>query len=384
MRSARLQVLLVLRIAIPALLLSSLSTTSYAAISARTVAPLYQLPSEIRALASDPESLALVGESIHLVPRGADTFEEARSISSSARLFTDVVSYKESFFAVGVAESALVTKRELPAGLLNPDSITVTDSDQIPLGLTRLVISQFTAISESATELIYDFDRPLIPASILVTNDRIGVVGSIASDQGRQGFLALVARENNAISFFTFGNSGTVITSLANFSTLYGSSDERLAGSDRRGIRDGVIFYLDKKSALTRVIRSFQTSSEREWSKVSSSHLAVGSATKGKVSEVAITKFTSRGEPSWFFRLPGREPSLTGSTVGMITTKKIPGISNFVPKASNALFISLDTKKKGAFRSALSIPARNVKDMSEGFALIVDREGRTQLIPLSF
>ena len=157
-----------------------------------------------------------------------------------------------------------------------------------------------------------------------------------------------------------------------------------MAGSDRRGIRDGVILYLDKKSVVTRVVRSFQASTEREWSGVSSSHLAVGSAIRGKASEVAITKFTSKGEPSWFFRLPGREPAINGSTVGMTTSKKIPGISNFAPKTSTALFISLDLKKKGAIRAALTTPARNVKDMSADFALIVDREGRTQVIPLSF
>ena len=373
-----------------ALLLSSLffsafiPSISYAAITAKKVPPLFQVPSDIRAISSDQQSFALVGDSIHLLPRQARSFDEARTISSSAKLFTDVTSSKSDFFAVGVAESAVVISRELPTEVLNPDSITVAAKSEIPVGLTRLVISQFSIRSETATETIYDLDRPLIPAEILVTSDRIGVVGSVASDLGRQGFLALISRSSGEFSFFTFGSSGTSINSLANLSTLYGMSDERLAGSDRRGLRDGVIFYLDKRSTLTRVIRSFQASTAREWSKVSSSHLAVGSAVRGKTSEVAVTKFTAKGEPSWFFRLPGREGSLSGSTVGMITTQKIPGISNFAPRAPAAIFISLDMKKKGAFRGALSIPARTLKDMNDGLALVVDREGLTQVIPLSF
>jgi len=366
-----------------ALLFALLPSQGHAAITAKRVTALFEVPSTVRAIAATKTSIALVGESINLLPQSARSFDDARELESEALLFTDVTTTTQGFLAVGIAESSVVTSTALPSNLINPDSIPAGSSTERTLGSTRLVVTEFTEAGEITKESIFDLDDPLIPASVLVTSDRIVIVGTIASEVGTQGFLASIGRDHGAFALTRYGVSGTSINALANPRTLYGSSDERLAGTNRRGSRDGVIFYLDSGSQLTRVVRSFQASTERSWSAVNTSHLAVGSAIRGENVEVAVTKFNAKGEPSWFFRLPGADPHLRGTTLAFVTKKRIDGISNFAPKSATALFVVLDTKKNGAFRSAVSIPARDIKDLTEGFALIVDRDGRSQLVPLA-
>ncbi len=371
-----------LRLILLSLLLLLLPEQAHGAIAAKRINPIMELPTDIRALASNQEVIALVGEGIYLLPRSASSFDEALSVESKANLFTDVITSGESFIAIGVAESSVVTSKVMPEKVINPDSIPVTSGTEKSVGLTRLVLTEFLATGQVVKESFFEFERPLVPATLLATSSTIAVVGTIASEKGYQGFLSLINRQSGEFSLHLYGSSSTTINALANTKTLYGSSSERLLSSDRRGISDGVIFYLDNSSKLTRVVRSFQASSEREWISVGSSHLAVGPVVRGNASEVAITKFTTKGEPSWFFRLPGSDPRLFGTMVGFITNKRVDGIANFSPKGATALFLTLDMKKKGAFRSAVAIGARSIKDISGTYALIVDRESRSQLVAL--
>lgn len=372
-----------IRLILLALLLTLIPNQAIAAISAERLTPIMEVPSEIRSLAINGESVALVGNGIHLLSRSATSFDGAERVESKAQLFMKVAPSPEGFIAVGIAESSIATSSELPEDLINPDSISLDTQVVQSLGLTQLVIAEFRADATMVKESLFDLGRPLVPSSLLLTNERISVVGSISSDKGVQGFLANIEREDDAISLHTFGSGDTNINALATSRILYGSSSDQLAGTNRRGLRDGVIFYLDKNSKLTRVVRSFQASTSRDWSSVTSSHLAVGNVLIGNKREVAVTKFTSKGEPSWFFRVPGSDPHLSGSTLALMANRKVEGISNFTPRALTALFITLDTKKKGAFRSASVISARSIKDIAPGLALIVDRSGRSQLVPFT-
>ena len=373
----------IIRLVLLVLLFVLLPEQAIAAVTAERLSASIEVPNEIRSLATNGETVALVGDRIHLISRNATSFEDAKTVESKGRLFTKVISTPTGFIAVGIAESSVATSSELPTDLINPDSIPIDTQVVQSLGLTKLVVTQFTSDATLIKESLFDLGRPLVPNSLLLTNDRITVVGNISSEKGIQGFLINIARENDAFSLHTFGSGDTNINALATPRILYGSSSEQLVGSNRRGLRDGVIFYLDDNAKLTRVVRSFQASASREWSSVSSSHLAVGNVMVGSKREVAVTKFTSKGEPSWFLRVPGSDPHLAGTTLALMTNKKVEGITNFTPRRSTALFITLDTKKKGAFRSASMIPARSIKDFAPGLALIVDRSGRSQLVPFT-
>lgn len=371
------------RLSLLALFLSLLPDQALAALSPERLNATIEVPGDIRSIATNGEMIALVGNGINVLAKGSTTFDGARSVESKGRLFTKVISTSEGFIAVGIAESTVATSSELPTNLVNPDSIPVDTQVVQSLGLTKLVITEFTTDATVIKESFFDMGRPLVPNSVLVTSERISVVGILSSEKGIQGFIANIGREDGALALQTFGSSDTHLNALATPRILYGSSSEQLAGSNRRGVRDGVILYLDNNAKLVRVVRSFQASASREWNTVNGSHLAVGNVQIGSKREVAVTKFTSKGEPSWFLRVPGSDPHLSGSTLAFITNKKVEGIANFTPRTSTALLITLDTKKKGAFRSASVISARSIKDIAPGLLLIVDRSGRSQLVPFT-
>ncbi len=377
----------VLRVSLALALSLLLPATSHAEIEVKRLAPQLQLDGGIRAIATTSDVIALAGEKIRVISKGATDLTSALTLTgSSARLFTDLTWHQGRFFAVGIAESSTVASITTPPNLINPDSITIGAGAAQSQGLTRLVLLEFSTAGVVLKESIFDSDRPLLPRTVRIFGDRIAIVGSIASATGVQGFLATVDLSGKYLSFTTYGDASTEITSLANLRTLYGGSSERLAGSNRQGISDGVILYLDGEGKLSRVVRSFLASSERSWEEVSTSHLAVGPVKRSGGEEVAITKFSSSGAPQWFVRYPGSDPHLSQRTVGLITTKKLAGIARITPSGKNALFLEYDAKslsKKATIKSVRSIPARSIIDLNDGYAVIIDREGRSQLIPLA-
>ena len=349
-----------------------------------------ELSSQTRALALTSDAIALAGDSITVLSRENPDLASAVTLTTpNARLFTDLVALDGRFFAVGIGESrsALSATSSTPSGeVINPDSITVPATSESGEGLTRLVLIEFTATGEVTRESIYESDLPLIPVAIKVFGDSVAIVGSIVSERGVQGFLASTDLELNFLRFDRFGDESTIIRSLASLRALYGSSSERLVGSERRSVQDGVILYLDGSGAPTRVVRSFLSSSQRSWNHVSTAHLAVGEVKRGGSEEVAITKFSSKGSPQWNTRFPGSDGHLDRRTLGLITSKKLDGIARITPKGKNAVFIEYASKglsKRGAIARVASIPARNIVDMANGYAVIVDREGRFQLVPLA-
>lgn len=353
--------------------------------------PQLALTSDIRAVAATEEVIALGGLGITIINREARDLTDAIALTSiSARLITDLISHEGRFFAVGVAESITTTTSSPPINLINPDSVTVDGSSEQSFGLARLALIEFSSTGEVRWESLFDAPTPLVPRSLKVIGDRIGIVGSIASERGVQGFLAISDLSGGWQSFERYGDASTEINSLANLRVLYGMSGERLAGSPVRGRQDGVIFYLDTSQKLNRVVRSFLSSSERSWQSASSAHLAIGPVTRVGAEEVAITKFSSTGVPQWFIRYPGRDPHLFERTVGFITNKRLTGLSTMAGmkgiKGNNAIFIDYGARafnKRSSITRVSTIAARSLIDMGGGYALINDLQGRTQLVSLA-
>jgi len=129
------------------------------------------------------------------------------------------------------------------------------------------------------------------------------------------------------------------------------------------------------------VVRSYATGAKREWSDVSSDHLAVGTLTKGNLTEVAITDFDSQGKPEWSTRIPGQMALVEGRVVGVITKARIKALPGFVAKSNHALFLRFD--KKGIIKSASSVPATSIVDIFQDHALVKVKTGATELISFS-
>lgn len=372
-----------------ACLLALAPVSAAAEVAVARLASVAEISSQTRALAVSSDAIALAGDSITILSLESPDPMAAVSLSTpNARLFTDLFAFEGRFFAVGIGESqsASSSSSTNSSGVINPDSITVPGSDGTAEGLTRLILIEFNRAGEVIKESIYESDLPLIPLSIKVFGTSVAIVGSIVSSQGVQGFLATTDPQLNFLTFDRFGNDSTIIRSLASLRALYGSSSERLVGSDRRSARDGVIIYLNPAGEPNRVVRSFLSSSQRSWNYVSSAHLAVGEVKRGESEEVAITKFSPQGSPQWNTRFSASDGHLDLRTLGLITSKKLDGISRIAPKGKNAVFIeyaSKGLKKRGTIARVGSIPARNIVDMANGYAVIVDREGRFQLVPLA-
>jgi hypothetical protein len=358
-----------------------------AEVTAKRLVSVAEISNGTRAVAVTSDVIALAGDSITILSRSnPDPVDQILVGPTSARLFTDITTSDSRLFAIGIGESRTALSMVPPSNIINPDSITVPGSEQSARGLTRLVLVEFTPTGEVVKESIFESDLPLIPVSLKVFGSTIAIVGTVVSERGVRGFLATTDLTLNYLTFNRYGEESTIINSLASPRALYGSSGERLAGSDRRGITDGVIFYLDGSGNLTRVVRSFLASSERSWGDVSAAHLAVGEVKRSGATEVAITKFSPEGSPQWFTRFAGSDGHLDLRTLGLITSKKLAGVARISPKGKNAVFIEYAAKglnKRGTIARVVSIPAAKIIDMADGYAVIVDRGGLFQLVPLA-
>lgn len=375
--------LLLSRISI--LLLSSLLFGSSigdatAALTIKKLEPLAEIGAGYQSLALTSTHFALVGEGIEIRDRLSGVSVVVQE-SSTNTYFTDVTTASESFIAVGISESSVITARDQVEGAINPDSVTVTSEDKSQVGLTRLVIVEFTSSGDITRSSFFDNEKPLLPRSIHLFGDQIVIVGEMATDRGIQGFMASRNINGGDFRLSKFGEASTSIFSAANSRTLYGSSEESLAGSKRQGVRDGVIIYTDKTGKSLKVVRSYATGAKREWSDVSPDHLAVGTLTKGNLSEVAITDFDSQGKPEWSTRIPGQMALVEGRVVGVITKARIKALPGFVAKSNHALFLRFD--KKGTIKSASSIPATSIIDIFQDHALVKVKTGATELISFS-
>lgn len=362
------------------LLLSSSRDGALASITVKKLLPITEIAAGYQSLALTPTNIALVGDGIEVRDRLTGVILVVQE-SSPSTLFTDVTTSSGSFIAVGIAESSAVTLRDPSDGAINPDSITVMNEERRTVGLTRLIIIEFSGTGQVTKTTFFESDKPLLPRSIQLFGGQIVVVGDVASDRGYQGFMLTRSLLGDEFRMSKFGEISTSIFSAANSRTLYGSSEENLVESEKQGKRDGVIIYLDKNRKAVRVVRSFAAGAKRQWSDVSPAHLAVGTLIRGNTSEVAITDFDGQGKPEWSTRIPGIMGLVEGRVVGLITNAQIKELPGFKAKSNQALFLGFD--KKGTIKSASSIPAISIIDIFQDHALVEVKSGATQLISFS-
>ena len=151
----------------------------------------------------------------------------------------------------------------------------------------------------------------------------------------------------------------TVVRNSDGTSSIYGSSAETLAGKKLAGIRDGVLIKVSKTGSINSLVRSSALKASRSWISGDSSYLVSGPVITGKVTETAITKFTSAFAPSWTLRLPSVGPSTTltangNSYLAFTSRSAIAGISGWKPNQPSLLVLTFDSK--GVIKAATALP----------------------------
>ncbi|MFM6841997.1 MAG: hypothetical protein ACKOVI_06250 [Candidatus Planktophila sp.] len=244
-------------------------------------------------------------------------------------------------------------------GVDNPDQVTIDAPTDLRPDLSQLALWKISSSGElSATYLAPQKTIPLI-SSLSATNSGISIVGAIDA----KPFIVTSTTSGIFGKLVVLGSSktefNTVVRNSDGTSSIYGSSAETLAGKKLAGIRDGVLIKVSKSGAITSLVRSSALKASRSWISGDSSYLVSGPVITGKVTETAITKFTSAFSPSWTLRLPSIGPSTTltangNSYLAFTSRSAIAGISGWRPNQPSLLLLTFDSK--GVLKAATALP----------------------------
>lgn len=265
-----------------------------------------------------------------------------------------------NIWIAGAAAMAQAAETATPTvGVDNPDQVTIDSPTDLRPDMNQIALWKISNTGElSATYLAPQKTIPLI-SSLSATNSGISIVGSLES----KPFLLTAATSGVFGKLVFLGSSktefNTVVRNSDGTSSVYGSSAETLAGKKLAGIRDGVLIKVSKTGAITSLVRSSALKASRSWISADSSYLVSGPVITGKVTETAITKFTSAFAPSWTLRLPSVGPSATltangNSYLAFTSRSAITGISGWKPNQPSLLVLTFDSK--GVIKAATALP----------------------------
>lgn len=257
--------------------------------------------------------------------------------------------------------SAALPSVETPTvttGIDNPDSVSIDRSDSLRTDINQITLWKVSPTGELlATSTLPQKSIPTIN-SISATNSGVSIIGSI---EGKSFLLNFVSNQFGKI--IGIGTSKTELNSVARnsdgSSSIFGSSAETLAGKKVAGIRDGILLKISKSGSITSLVRSSAIKASRSWISGDSSHLVTGPVITGKVTETAVTKFSSTFAPMWTSRYSSTGPSVSitanGNSYLAFTSKSsIAGITGWKPSAPALLVITFDSK--GAIKAATALP----------------------------
>jgi hypothetical protein len=257
--------------------------------------------------------------------------------------------------------SALSPTVETPTaitGIDNPDSVIVDGGNSLRTDINQITLWKVSPSGELlATSTLTQKSIPTIN-SLSATNSGVSIIGSI---DGKSFLLNFAANQFGKV--ILIGTSKTELNSVARnsdgSSSIFGSSAETLVGKKVAGIRDGILLKISKSGSITSLVRSSAIKASRSWISGDSSHLVTGPVITGKVTETAVTKFSSTFAPTWTSRYSSTGPSVSVSANGnsylAFTSKSsIAGITGWKPSAPALLVITFDSK--GVIKAATALP----------------------------
>ncbi|CAN2223755.1 hypothetical protein MCEMRE196_01323 [Candidatus Nanopelagicaceae bacterium] len=244
-------------------------------------------------------------------------------------------------------------------GIDNPDLVSVEAGTVLRTDMNLLALWKISSAGELlATYLSPQKSIPVINA-LSATNSGISIIGALEA----KPFLITATTSGTFGKTLVIGSSKSEFNAVARNSdgstSIFGSSSEKLAGKNLAGIRDGVLLKISKSGAVTSIVRSSAQKASRSWISGDTSHLVSGPVITGKVTETAITKFTSTFSPTWTLRLPSVGASTTLSANGnsylaFTSRGPITGISSWKPTQPSLLVITFDSK--GVMKAATALP----------------------------
>ena len=231
----------------------------------------------------------------------------------------------------------------------NPDLVVVEQLIPLRGDLSVLTLWKIAATGEVLTTYTYQQESPGLINAISVNNSGISIAGAVSE----KSFLQNMSAAGAFSTPITVGSGKTTINAVVRnsdgSSSLFGSSTETLGGKKLAGIRDGFLMKVSKSGAVSSVVRSSAANGDRAWLSADSNFLLSGSVKVGKVTESAITKFTSTFSPTWTIRFPSTGQSRAVSAAGMSyaaigSRSEISTISGWKPTTGQLLVIGLDAK----------------------------------------
>jgi hypothetical protein len=265
-----------------------------------------------------------------------------------------------NIWLAGSAAQPAIAETSTPiVGIDNPDLVNVEPGEALRPDMNQIALWKISGAGELlATFLSPQKSIPVITA-LSATNSGLSVVGALES----KPFLMTATTSGALSKVLTFGTSKSEFNAVARNSdgstSIFGSSAEKLAGKNLAGIRDGILLKISKAGAVTSIVRSSAQKASRSWISGDTSHLVSGPVITGKVTETAITKFTSTFSPTWTLRIPSAGSSTTLSVNGnsylaLTSRGPITGIASWKPTQPSLLVITFDSK--GAIKAATALP----------------------------
>ena len=265
-----------------------------------------------------------------------------------------------NFWIAGNSAPLLIVESATPiVGIDNPDGVSLEDINDIRADLNQLTIWNVSPTGELLATYMYPMVKVPTISAFSATASGLSIVGSIDS----RPFLVNMSNTGNFSKVVYFGTSKTIINSVVRQSDgssfLFGSSSETLGGKKVAGKRDGVLIKISKSGVITTVIRSSANGAVRSWNSATQSNLLSGHVIANKVTEVAITKFSSNFTPSWTARFPSNGSSLVASGpndsyLAFTSRSAIPGINLWKPIAPTLIVLTFDSK--GVIKAAHALP----------------------------
>lgn len=309
--------------------------------------------SNINVKSSDIQVTALDASGIQIWQRvidsGVDEIATAGNVDPQGNIW----------LAGSAAPRALIETLTPVIGIDNPDQVnidagTALRNDMNQIGLWKIspagdLLASYTLAQKSV---------PVIDA-LATTNSGISIVGALET----RPFLVTATTSGVFGKVQIIGTSKSEFNSVARNSdgstSIFGSSAEKLSGKNLAGIRDGILLKISKSGAVTSLVRSSAQKAARSWISGDALHLVSGPVIAGKVTETAITKFTTTFSPTWTLRIPSTGASTTLSANGnsylaLTSRGPISGITSWKPTQPSLLVLTFDSK--GVIKAATALP----------------------------
>ena len=265
-----------------------------------------------------------------------------------------------NIWLAGSAAPKAVTETLTPViGIDNPDQVSIDAGSALRPDMNQIGLWKLSSAGELlATYTLAQKSVPVIHA-LSTTNSGISIVGALDA----KPFLVTTTTSGVFGKVQIIGTSKSEFNAVARNSdgstSIFGSSAEKLSGKNLAGIRDGILLKISKSGAITSLVRSSAQKAARSWISGDTSHLVSGPVITGKVTETAITKFTSTFSPTWTLRIPSTGASTTltangNSYLALTSRGPITGITSWKPTQPSLLVLTFDSK--GVIKAATALP----------------------------